>query len=203
MSITGEADGRPGGGSAKGRRADPRSDDGHVRRRSRCSRRSRSREATGKRRLYRSRHARRAGGDARQPGDELSADRAHAAAARQRPSRTSCRSRCSNAATATSCWRSATTVNTPRCARCSAVPSSRDERFAKQRRARAASRRTDAHCSAEIFVEWSARRLLAALEAGGVPCGPINSIPEVFAGPADRSIAECAIEICTIRSPAR
>ena len=33
---------------------------------------------------------------------------------------------------------------------------------------------------AEIFAQWSRADLVDALEKAGVPCGPINSIPEVF-----------------------
>ncbi len=33
---------------------------------------------------------------------------------------------------------------------------------------------------AEIFAQWKRADLVAALEKAGVPCGPINSIAEVF-----------------------
>jgi crotonobetainyl-CoA:carnitine CoA-transferase CaiB-like acyl-CoA transferase len=36
---------------------------------------------------------------------------------------------------------------------------------------------------ADIFGQWERDELVAALEAVGVPCGPINSVPQVFADP--------------------
>jgi crotonobetainyl-CoA:carnitine CoA-transferase CaiB-like acyl-CoA transferase len=36
---------------------------------------------------------------------------------------------------------------------------------------------------AEIFARWNRSDLIEACEKAGVPCGPINSIPEVFAEP--------------------
>jgi crotonobetainyl-CoA:carnitine CoA-transferase CaiB-like acyl-CoA transferase len=35
----------------------------------------------------------------------------------------------------------------------------------------------------EAFAQWERGKLLAALDAAGVPAAPINSVPEVFADP--------------------
>ena len=35
----------------------------------------------------------------------------------------------------------------------------------------------------ENFASWDRAELTAALDAAGVPCGPINSVPEVFEDP--------------------
>jgi len=39
---------------------------------------------------------------------------------------------------------------------------------------------------ARIFAEWKRADLVALLDPAGVPCGPINSVPEVFADPQIR-----------------
>jgi crotonobetainyl-CoA:carnitine CoA-transferase CaiB-like acyl-CoA transferase len=35
----------------------------------------------------------------------------------------------------------------------------------------------------DLFAQWSRAELIAALDVAGVPCGPINSVPEVFEDP--------------------
>ena len=35
----------------------------------------------------------------------------------------------------------------------------------------------------DAFAQWERKKLLAALDAAGVPAAPINSVPEIFADP--------------------
>ena len=108
MSVTGEADGKPGGGPQKvgvpivdlmtGMYAAVVG-----------ARRAGAARGDRPRRLHRPRHARRAGRLPRQPGDELPASPASRRGAAATRIRTSSRRTCSPAATATWCSRSATT----------------------------------------------------------------------------------------------
>ena len=179
MSVTGEPDDKPGGCPREGRRSDRRHHVGHVRGDlgaggAGAAQRDRPR------RLHRHRHARRRRGVSRQPGDELSGLRQGAAAHRQRAIPTSSRRTCSPRATATWCWWSATTGSSPSAARCSGGPNGpRDERFAKN----AGRVRNCALLDpsiAEILRQRDTADWIARLEAAGVPCGPINTVPQVF-----------------------
>ncbi len=57
-----------------------------------------------------------------------------------------------------------------------------NERYAKNAD-RVRNKETLMPMIAAIFAQWKRADLVAALEAAGVPCGPINSIPDVFADP--------------------
>lgn len=57
-----------------------------------------------------------------------------------------------------------------------------DARFCSNER-RLANRRALAQTFGEIIRPWQSGDLLAALDAAGIPCGPVNSYPEVFADP--------------------
>jgi crotonobetainyl-CoA:carnitine CoA-transferase CaiB-like acyl-CoA transferase len=39
----------------------------------------------------------------------------------------------------------------------------------------------------DVFAAWKRDRLIAALDAAGVPCGPINTVADVFDDPQVRS----------------
>ena len=118
MSVTGEADGKPGRRTAEGRRAHRRHHDRDVRRDRRAGGAG---AAAGERpgRAYRHRHARRRRVVSRQPGHELPDLGAGAAARRQRASEHPAAGRVRRRATATSCSRSATTTSSPGSATCS------------------------------------------------------------------------------------
>jgi crotonobetainyl-CoA:carnitine CoA-transferase CaiB-like acyl-CoA transferase len=60
------------------------------------------------------------------------------------------------------------------------------------------------------FAEWERERLISALDAAGVPCGPINTVAEVFRDPQviDRGMLQhvphpCGVEVPQVVSPMR
>jgi crotonobetainyl-CoA:carnitine CoA-transferase CaiB-like acyl-CoA transferase len=57
-----------------------------------------------------------------------------------------------------------------------------DERF-RSNAQRVRNLETLAPMLRECFVTWARAELIAALDKAGVPCGPINSVPEVFEDP--------------------
>ena len=60
-----------------------------------------------------------------------------------------------------------------------------DERYAKNK-GRVEHRDELLALIARIFAEWNRAELVALLDRVGVPCGPINTVPEVFADPQIR-----------------
>ncbi len=60
-----------------------------------------------------------------------------------------------------------------------------DERYAKNK-GRVKHRDELLALIARIFAEWNRAELVALLDRVGVPCGPINTVPEVFADPQIR-----------------
>ncbi len=84
-----------------------------------------------------------------------------------------------------------------------------DERFAvNPKRARNVAALTA--LLQEAFGQRSRAEVIAALDTAGVPCGPINSIPEVFADPQVRSRGmlrhiphPCGVDVPQVASPLR
>ena len=186
MSVTGERDDLPGGGPQRAGVPDRRHHDRHVRdhrgvRGARASRRDRHRPAP------RSRAARLAGRAARQPGDELLRDR------RRRPG-----------ASATlhpnivpyQTFRTADGDDHPRLRQRQSVPQvlrGRGLRAARdgpalrhQRQARREPRRAITRPAAASLREADDARMGEALEAAGVPNGPINDDRAGVRGAAGR-----------------
>lgn len=63
---------------------------------------------------------------------------------------------------------------------------------------------------ASVFGQWERERLIAALDAAGVPCGPINTVAEVFNDPQVRARAmlhhvphPCGVQVPQVASPMR
>jgi crotonobetainyl-CoA:carnitine CoA-transferase CaiB-like acyl-CoA transferase len=84
-----------------------------------------------------------------------------------------------------------------------------DERFAvNPRRARNVEALTA--LLREAFGQRSRDDVIATLDAAGVPCGPINTVPEVFADPQVRSREmlrhiphPCGVDVPQVASPLR
>ena len=90
---------------------------------------------------------------------------------------------CFPAPTALSRSRSATTASSPSSPTSSATPNGRtDERFAKNPSRVRNHPQLDPLLRDE-FAKRTRAGLVAALDAAGVPCSPINTVPEVFAEP--------------------
>ena len=138
------------------------------------------RDETGQGRVHRHRDARRSGRVPRQPGDELPRLRQAAGAQRQRASEHPAAGRVRVRATATSCWRSATTTSSRNSVKCSRVELAEDERFATN-----APRVRNNAALTPILVEALAAQdrdfWVEGCARAGVPCGPINTIPEALA----------------------
>ena len=100
----------------------------------------------------------------------------------QRPSRTSCPTRCSRRPTARWSSPAATTASSPGSATALGLALHRDPRFARNRD-RVAHRAALVAALAARIGALPRAEVLAAMEAAGVPAGPINTVAEAFADP--------------------
>ena len=188
---------RPGGRRAdvdhrrgrRGRWAADQGRGGHQRRGDRAFRRGRRargaalRRGTAHRRVVARGHA----GDAHQPGPERVRHRRLTRARAATPTRTSCPTRRSPRATARLPWRWAASGSGRGCVRRWAWNAlAADERFATND-LRVRNRAVLRPLLAERFAARSSSEWLAALDAAGVPCGPVNDVLAAFAQPQARA----------------
>ena len=123
-------------------------------------------------------------GVSRQPGDELARLRQHARSAAATAIRTSSRRTFSPAPTALSRWRSATTASSRKLCRVLGHPEwAEDERFATNPARVRNHPLLDPLLARRICQGATRDDLIAALDAAGVPCSPINTVPQVFEEP--------------------
>ena len=69
----------------------------------------------------------------------------------------------------------------------------RDERYATNAQ-RVRNLATLAPLLRERFAQWQRAELIAALDAAGVPCGPINSVADVFEDRDERTLVNRAVQ---------
>ena len=184
MSVTGERDGRPGGGPQKVGVPDRRPDDRHVRGglgagRAGAAQRDRHGRVPSTSRMLDVQVA-----HARQPGDELPRLGQGAQAQRQCASQHPAAGRVRLRRRRRDPRRSATTASSPSCARCSASAEWVARRALRdQCRSACATSASCRRCCATIRRVGARTRSIAALDAAGVPCGADQHVADVFEDP--------------------